>query len=154
MWGLLDADGDLERVITMVEVERVEREHPDWFATPAVPEEESAPVVHQAPPPARPELVETPNMAAAFGRHGVYGWTVERWRKELSEPPDWMKPAWTPSPGKPRPALWNPYLLATEVLNRNGSNEEFNRIGRAFADPELQAWQGEWQTYRDQWRRV
>jgi hypothetical protein len=41
-----------------------------------------------------------------------------------------------------------------EVLNRNDSDEEFNRVDRAFADPELQALQGEWQPYRDQWKGV
>ncbi|MFM8442564.1 MAG: hypothetical protein ACKN9W_04365 [Methylococcus sp.] len=154
MWRLLDADGDLERVITMVEVERVEREHPDRFAKPAIPEEEPDPVVHQAPPPASPELVKTPDMAAAFGRHEVNGWNSDDWKRELSDPAVWMKPAWTPSPGRPRPALWNPYLLATGVLTLNDSNEEFNHVDRAFADPELQAWQGEWQPYRDQWKGV
>jgi hypothetical protein len=111
MWRLLDADGDLERVITMVEVERVEREHPEWFAMPAIPEEESHPVAPRAAP--NRKLLTTPAMAADFGRHEVNGWNSGDWKRELSAPAKWMKPALTPSPGKPRPALWNPYLLVT-----------------------------------------
>lgn len=106
------------------------------------------------PPPPTPPLIKTPALAEAFGRHAINGWNVEQWKKNLGKGqkylPNWMKEAWQAGPGTPAPDFWNPVKLALGVPKLKDDNQdEYRRIGRAFAEPELLAWQGEWQRYSD-----
>ena len=94
----------------------------------------------------------TPAMAAAFS--GISGWNADRWKKNLSEIPNWARPAIVQKGkrGKGQATLWNPVELA--ILTLTARDIDAKAFIKAFRDVKsLAPWAEDWKEYvsKEQW---
>jgi hypothetical protein len=94
-----------------------------------------------------PPYLKTGELAKAF--NGLHGWDLTKWKKNLADPPKWMKTALVQTPGKGRnnPNLWDPIKLAMALAALEKNPVDLRELHRRFmSSDELKAWRGEWET--------
>lgn len=67
-------------------------------------------------------------------------WDYDHWGKNLATPPDWLKKCRVAKGSKKTSALWNPVLIAVELLDKKIPTNKLNAVFVGLKD-----WTDEWQ---------
>ncbi|NML43510.1 hypothetical protein HHL11_07105 [Ramlibacter sp. G-1-2-2] len=111
------------------------------FDAPSLLERE-APTVPASSPTEHAWLLEPKEVANAF--RDLRGWSEERWRKELGDPPDWLVEARRIAGQQGvRAALWDPVPIADALVRRFSVPVRSVRA-RFQREPALQQWLPGW----------
>ena len=100
-----------------------------------------------APTVKSPSGIPTPDMARCFAV--LHGWDYEGWHRNLGDPAKWMQPALVTRRNRPDPHLWNPVILALELM-KHDKKVPHKEITRRFETrTELEHWLDDCQPFAE-----
>ena len=105
----------------------------------------------QAPAPVskdekiRPASVTTVQVAQAF--ENLCGWNFERWKKNLSNKPKWLRACMVTEGARgKRQITWNPVLIGAALLNKDAKQNQIRARFMKAGSP-IAHWLQEWKDY-------
>lgn len=93
-----------------------------------------------------PKALTTRDMARAFADIG--GWGFWQWKKNLADPPNWLKPARINGGGPPHQNRWNPVKIGVALMTK-GKAEVKELTLRFQNSAKLEPWRDAWASYGD-----